>query len=66
MGRVQNAFNFLGTTLQLVLALCVGFTAHNISLVAGFAIVACVYGASFVATCWPVEARVRAEEVAAE
>jgi len=66
MGRVQNAFNFAGTSLQLVLALCVGAMAHKVSLVAGFAIVACVYAASFVASCWPVEAKVPVEEVAAE
>lgn len=65
MGRVQNAYNLLGTSLQLVLALCVGAVAHKVSLVAGFAIIACVYGGSFVAACWPVAAAV-AEEVAAE
>jgi MFS family permease len=55
MGRVQNAFNLLGTSLQLVLALCVGAVAHNISLVAGFAIIACTYGLAFVAASLPVE-----------
>lgn len=65
MGRVQNAFNFLGTSLQLVLALAVGAVAHNVSLVAGFAIVAIVYGLSFVAACVPTGASVT-EEVAAE
>ena len=55
MGRVQNAFNFAGTSLQLMLALAVGAVSHNISLVAGFAIVACVYGASFIAASWPAE-----------
>jgi MFS family permease len=65
MGRVQNAFNLFGTTLQLVLALCVGAVAHNISLVAGFAIIACVYGLSFVAATVPVAAEVP-EEVAAD
>jgi MFS transporter, DHA3 family, macrolide efflux protein len=65
MGRVQNAFNLLGTSLQLVLALCVGAVAHNISLVAAFAIIACTYGLAFVASSVPVEAPV-AEEVAAE
>jgi hypothetical protein len=63
---VQNTFYFFGTLLQLVLALAVGAVAHNISLVAAFAILACVYGLSFVAASWPVEARVPAEEVAAE
>jgi MFS family permease len=64
MGRVQNGFNLLGTILQLVLALAVGAAAHKVSLVAGYAIVACVYGLSFVAATVPVTAEV-AEEVAA-
>ncbi len=38
MGRVQNAFYFAGTFLQLVLALGVGAVAHKVSLVAAFAI----------------------------
>ncbi len=65
MGRVQNAFYFAGTFLQLVLAVGVGVVAHKVSLVAAFAILACVYGMSFVAASWPVAATVR-EEVAAE
>jgi MFS family permease len=65
MGRVQNAFYFAGTTLQLVLAICVGAVAHKVSLVVAFAILACVYGLSFVAASWPVEAAVP-EEVAAD
>ena len=54
MGRVQNTFYFFGTFLQLVLALAVGAVAHNVSLVAAFAILACVYGFAFVAARWPV------------
>ena len=65
MGRVQNSFNFVGTSLQLGLALAVGAVAHKVSLVAGFAILACVYGLSFVASCVPTGTRV-AEAVAAE
>jgi len=65
MGRVQNAFNLLGTSLQLVLALAVGAVAHNVSLVAGFAIIACVYALSFVAASWPVTIEVP-EEVAVD
>jgi len=65
MGRVQNAYNLLGTSLQLVLALCVGAVAHNVSLVAGYAIIAITYGCAFVAASWPVAATVQ-EEVAAE
>lgn len=55
MGRVQNAFYFAGTFLQLVLALAVGAVAHNVSLVAAYAILACVYGLSFVTATLPVE-----------
>jgi MFS family permease len=54
MGRVQNAFYLGGTLLQLALALAVGATAHKVSLVAAFAILACVYGLAFVAASWPV------------
>jgi len=65
MGRVQNTFYFAGTFLQLVLAICVGTVAHNVSLVVAFAILACVYALSFVAASWPVKDRVR-EEMAAD
>ena len=54
MGRVQNAFYFFGTFLQLILALAVGAVAHNVSLVGAFAILAVVYGMAFVASSWPV------------
>ena len=65
MGRVQNTFYFGGTLLQIVLALVVGAVAHKVSLVLGFAILACVYGLSFVASSLPVEASVT-QPVAAE
>ena len=55
MGRVQNAFYFFGTFLQLLLALAVGAVAQKVSLVSGFAIMATVYGLSFVAASWPVK-----------
>ena len=63
MGRVQNAFYFFGTFLQLVLAIAVGAVAHNTSLVAAFAILACVYGLSFVAASWRVRSEVAADEM---
>jgi MFS family permease len=66
MGRVQNTYNLLGTSLQLLLALAVGAVAHNVSLVAGFAIVALAYGLAFVAASWPVGAGAVAEEAAAD
>ena len=65
MGRVQNAFYFAGTFLQLVLAVCVGATAQKVSLVLAFAILAFVYGLSFVAASWPVGNPV-SEEMAAD
>jgi MFS family permease len=63
MGRVQNSFYFAGTFLQLVLALVVGAVAHKVSLVAAFAILAVVYGLSFVAASWPVETASPVEEI---
>ncbi len=63
MGRVQNTFYFFGTFLQLVLALAVGAVAHNVSLVAAFAILACVYGLAFVAASWPVGTTAQVEAV---
>jgi MFS family permease len=65
MGRVQNTFNFFGTALQITLALIVGAVAHKVSLVVGFAILAGVYGLSFVASSIPVRTGVR-DEVAAD
>jgi hypothetical protein len=65
MGRVQNAFYFTGTFLQLVLAICVGTVAQKVSLVVAFAILGCVYALSFVASSWPVSDSVR-EEIAAD
>src|SRR5215475_4614333 len=54
MGRVQNAFYFTGTFLQLVLAICVGTVAQKVSLVFAFAILGCVYALSFLASSLPV------------
>jgi len=65
MGRVQNAFYFAGTFLQLLLAICVGTVAQKVSLVVAFAILGCVYALSFVASSLPVREQVR-EEVAAD
>ena len=65
MGRVQNAFYFAGTFLQLVLAICVGTVAYKVSLVVAFAILASVYAMSFLASSWPVRDQVR-EQMAAD
>src|SRR6201997_2575080 len=47
MGRVQNAFYFAGTFLQLLLAIVVGTVAQKVSLVVAFAILGSVYALSF-------------------
>jgi len=64
MGRVQNAFYFAGTFLQLVLAVSVGMVAHKVSLVAAFAILASVYALAFIAASWPVGTAVVSQEAA--
>jgi MFS family permease len=65
MGRVQNAFYFAGTFLQLLLAIVVGTVAQKVSLVVAFAILGCVYAFSFIASSIPVRDKVR-EEIAAD
>ena len=65
MGRVQNAFYFFGTFLQLVLAIVVGTVAHKFSLVLAYGVLACVYALSFVTASWPVTPSEVAEEVGA-
>ena len=65
MGRVQNAFYFTGTFLQLILAISVGTVAQKVSLVVAFAILGCVYALSFVASSLPVGEQV-GEEMAAD
>src|ERR1700685_967178 len=61
MGRVQNTFYFVGTALQIVLAIIVGEVAQ-VSLVAGFSIIGLVYAIAFVSASWPVRAAVPVEE----
>ena len=61
MGRVQNAFYFAGTALQICLALLVGAVAQ-VSLVAGFSIIGMVYAVAFVSASWPVAAAVPVSE----
>jgi MFS family permease len=65
MGRVQNAFNFAGTFLQLALALSVGAVAHKVSLVVAFAMLGCVYALSFAAAIVPVHASETVQQVGA-
>ena len=65
MGRVQATYNSGGTFMQVALALLVGAVAHRIGLVVAYAILACVYGFSFLAASWPVAAAVPVEELRA-
>ena len=62
MGRVQNTFYFLGTSLQLVLSFVVGTVAHRRSLTEGFAIVGAIYLLASVAGAWPVKEAGGAEQ----
>jgi len=62
MGRVQNTFYFVGTSLQIVLALVVGAVAQ-VNLVAGFSIIGMAYAVGLVSAIWPVRAPVPATEV---
>ncbi len=59
MGRVQNAFYFVGTFLQIALGLTVGSVAQKVSLAGGFAIIGSVYLVAFVSAVWPVGAATR-------
>ena len=55
MGRVQNTFYFIGTSLQLVLSFVVGTVSHKRSLAEGYAIVGSIYLLACVAGSWPVK-----------
>lgn len=54
MGRVQNAFYFVGTFLQIALSLTVGSVAQKVSLAGGFAIIGSVYLVAFFSAVWPI------------
>jgi len=64
MGRVQNAFYFAGTTLQVCLGFLVGAVAQA-NLVAGFSIIGLVYAVAFVSACIPLAAKASTEREAA-
>jgi MFS transporter len=53
MGRVQNTFYFLGTSLQLGLSFIVGSISHTRGLAQGFAIVGGIYLLACLAGTWP-------------
>jgi MFS family permease len=53
MGRVQNTFYFLGTSLQLGLSFVVGTVSHTRGLAQGYAIVGGIYLLACLAGTWP-------------
>jgi len=55
MGRVQNAFYFVGTFLQIALSVTVGWMAQKVSLPGAFAIIGAVYLVAFITAAWPLE-----------
>jgi MFS family permease len=54
MGRVQNAYNFVGTVLQVFLGLAVGHIAHSFGLVYGFAVIGVAFVFAFLFAAWPI------------
>jgi len=58
MGRVQNTFYFMGTALQIVLAVLVA-AVSQFNLVAGFSIIGMVYAVAFVSAIWPAPVAIR-------
>jgi hypothetical protein len=58
MGRVQNTFYFMGTALQIVLAVLVA-AVSEFNLVAGFSIIGMVYAVAFLSAIWPAPATIR-------
>jgi hypothetical protein len=54
MGRVQNTFFFIGTSLQLMTSIAVGAVAEHISLALAFSIIGVMYGIAAITAAWPV------------
>jgi len=53
MGRVQNAYNFVGTVLQVFLSLAAAYVAHAFGLVYGFAVIGAAFVFGFLFAAWP-------------
>lgn len=64
MGRVQNTFYFVATTLQLGLSFAVGTAAHRMGLAYGFAIVGGVYLLACLSGTWPARDILGAADIA--
>jgi DHA3 family macrolide efflux protein-like MFS transporter len=63
MGRVQNTFFFIGTSLQLAASLGVGMIAERVSLALAFGMIGILYGVAALAAALPVAARERVSAV---
>ena len=65
MGRIQNVFFFIGTALQVLLAMAIGGVAHRVSLTLAFAMVGVVYAAAFAMTLGDTRVVTERREIAA-
>jgi MFS family permease len=63
MGRVQNTFFFVGTSLQLVTSIAVGAVAEHISLALAFSIIGIMYGVAAITAAWPIATPVKVPAV---
>jgi MFS transporter, DHA3 family, macrolide efflux protein len=59
MGRVQNTFFFIGTSLQLVTSITAGAIAEHVSLALAFSVIGVMYGIAAITAAWPVAAPVK-------
>jgi len=63
MGRVQNTFFFIGTSLQLVTSIAAGAVAEHISLALAFSIIGVMYGVAALTAAWPVPSPAKVQAV---
>jgi len=54
MGRVQNTFFFVGTSLQLVTSIAAGAIAEHVSLTLAFSVIGIMYAVAAITAAWPV------------
>jgi hypothetical protein len=54
MGRVQNTFFFIGTSMQLVTSITAGAIAEHVSLTLAFSVIGIMYCVAAITTAWPV------------
>jgi DHA3 family macrolide efflux protein-like MFS transporter len=59
MGRVQNTFFFIGTSMQLVTSIAAGAIAEHVSLTLAFSVIGTMYGIAAITAALPVAAPVK-------